>query len=82
MFISKIAYRLLLSIGGNKMKKCNICGKENSANNLTWSNEMLCDDCVNWIDNFQHNENNMVYDLLTNVNFSDYSKPIYDAEQE
>jgi hypothetical protein len=61
------AYRLVLSIGGNKMEKCNICGKEKSANNLTWSSEMLCDDCVEWVDDFMHNINQFVYDGLAEL---------------
>jgi len=33
--------------------KCNICGKD-EATNHTWSEEMLCNACVEWLDNFMH----------------------------
>jgi transcription initiation factor TFIIIB Brf1 subunit/transcription initiation factor TFIIB len=41
--------------------KCNICGKD-EASNHTWSNETICDDCVNWIDIFMNNVNQFVYE--------------------
>jgi hypothetical protein len=47
--------------------KCNICGKDD-ATNYTWSNEMICDDCVNWIANVLHDPNdgisNIIYESL------------------
>jgi ribosome-binding protein aMBF1 (putative translation factor) len=31
------------------MEHCEICGKEH-ATNFTWSEEWVCDSCIEWID--------------------------------
>jgi hypothetical protein len=51
----------------DKTMKCNICGKE-EATNLTWSEEWICDDCVDYLDTFLQDVDNRLYDELGNQN--------------
>ena len=49
-----VAFRRALSksltrLRGIKMEHCEICGKEHG-NNLLWSEEWACDDCIEWIE--------------------------------
>jgi transcription initiation factor TFIIIB Brf1 subunit/transcription initiation factor TFIIB len=51
----------------DKTMKCNICGKDD-ATNYTWSEEMVCDDCVDYLDEFLQDVDNRLYDELENQN--------------